>query len=67
MRLFLPAVLPVSGSHGCVTWAIAPMSVFQLSSSQLTRPWNGNFACFISTCLSKFRIYFIESVTSFVQ
>lgn len=67
MRLFLPAVLPVSGSYGCVTLATALMSVFHLSSSHLTRLCNGNFGCFIPTCLSKFRIKFIESVTSFVQ
>lgn len=67
MRLSLPAVLPVSGSYGCVTLAIALMSVFHLSSSHLTRSCIGSFARFIPTCSREFRINFIESVTSFAH
>lgn len=67
MQLLLPAVLPASGSYGCVTLAIALTSVFHLSSPHLTRSCNGNFACFIPTCSSNFWINFIESVTGFVQ
>lgn len=47
MRLFLPAVLPASGSRGpCATLAMALVSVFHLSLSHLTRSCIGNFAPF---------------------
>lgn len=70
MRLFLPAVLPASGSRGRVRlwrWRSC-LSSFHLSLSHLTRSCIGNFAPFHPNMLEQNSgLIFFESAAGFVQ